>query len=147
MMPDLDSTDLKILEILTSDARTSISDIARRVHKSRTAVEARVARMEAQGPILGYTTRLAAPTNEAPCHTAFMQFTHTRPNLCAQVWDYIKDKPGVIEAFSLFGDVDLLVRYDHTHISNMMEFKESALATGLVKSVTIMPVLRHWQEQ
>lgn len=146
-MPDLDSTDLKILEILTSDARTSISDIARRVHKSRTAVEARVARMEAQGPILGYTTRLAAPTNGSPYHTAFMQFTHTRPNVCAQVWAYIKDKPGVIEAFSLFGDVDLLVRYDHTHIGNVMDFKESTLATGLVKSVTIMPVLRQWQEQ
>jgi Lrp/AsnC family leucine-responsive transcriptional regulator len=146
-MPDLDSTDLKILDILAADARTRISDIARQVHKSRTAVEARVARMETQGPILGYTTRLAAPPNNVPSHTAFMQFTHIRPNVCAQVWACIKERPGVIEAFSLFGDVDMLVRYDHTTIGDVVEFKESVLATGLVKSVTIMPVLRQWPEQ
>jgi len=146
-MSGLDSIDQKILQILTADARTSISAIARRVHKSRTAVESRIERLEAQGIILGYTVRCAPDSHCGPGHTSFMQFVNNGTDVCAQVWDSIKDHPGVLEAYSLFGNVDMLVRYDHVTIGNVVDFKETVLATGLVRSVVIMPVLRHWQQQ
>ncbi len=53
----LDDRDLKILSTLEADARTPISEIARAVNLSPTAVRQRIARLERDGVIGGYTIR------------------------------------------------------------------------------------------
>ncbi|MDO5027435.1 MAG: Lrp/AsnC family transcriptional regulator [Tissierellia bacterium] len=54
-MCELDKTDNAILEILKQDARTSYSEIGKRVHLSRVAVSTRISEMEKNGIIAGYT--------------------------------------------------------------------------------------------
>lgn len=56
MMPKLDALDEKILAILKQNARTPLSEIAKRINRSRTAVQARVQKLEETGIVLGYTT-------------------------------------------------------------------------------------------
>ena len=53
-----DTTDLRILSILQNNAREPISQIARQVNLSGTAVLRRIHRMEDQGVILSYRTRV-----------------------------------------------------------------------------------------
>jgi len=54
-MRDLDETDLEILQLLTDDARRPYSEIADHVDLTPPAVSDRVARLEDQGIIRGFT--------------------------------------------------------------------------------------------
>jgi len=54
----LDATDLKILELLQADARTSNTDIAREVDLVPSAVLERIRRLEKKGIIEGYAARV-----------------------------------------------------------------------------------------
>ena len=47
-----------LLSVLREDARASTADIARKLGLSRTTVQNRIARLEAQGVIRGYTVRV-----------------------------------------------------------------------------------------
>jgi DNA-binding Lrp family transcriptional regulator len=55
----LDATDRQLIALLQANARTSTADLARRLHVARTTVVARLARLERDGVIVGYTARLA----------------------------------------------------------------------------------------
>ena len=52
---DLDATDVRILNALVDDARTSIADLARSVGLSPPSVSERIKRLEEAGVIEGYT--------------------------------------------------------------------------------------------
>lgn len=55
----LTAADEQLLSILREDARISTAEIARRMGLSRTTVQSRVARLEREGVIRGYTVRVA----------------------------------------------------------------------------------------
>ncbi|WP_353095980.1 Lrp/AsnC family transcriptional regulator [Tissierella praeacuta] len=57
-MYQVDEIDIKILEILKEDARTSYSKIAELVHLSRVAVRDRILRMQEEEVILGFTVQI-----------------------------------------------------------------------------------------
>ena len=52
---DLDAADVRILDALVDDARTSIADLARSVGLSPPSVSERIRRLEEAGVIEGYT--------------------------------------------------------------------------------------------
>lgn len=54
----LDDTDLRILELLQTNARISNAEIARQIDLAASAVLERIRRMEERGVILGYETRI-----------------------------------------------------------------------------------------
>jgi DNA-binding Lrp family transcriptional regulator len=54
----LDDLDHGILRLLADDARMPIANVARRLRVARSTVQARLARLEADGTIAGYTVRL-----------------------------------------------------------------------------------------
>ena len=54
----MDNINWKILEILQQNARISFADLAKAVHLSAPAVAERVKRLEEQGVIEGFTTRI-----------------------------------------------------------------------------------------
>ena len=58
---ELDSFDRKILEILSVEARISMTELATRVGLSKTPVLARVKRLEKDGIITGYRALINAP--------------------------------------------------------------------------------------
>ncbi|MEY3273824.1 MAG: hypothetical protein RLZZ341_2730, partial [Pseudomonadota bacterium] len=54
-----DDLDRRLLALLQADARAPVAELARRLGVARTTVLARLARLQAEGVIVGYTVRLA----------------------------------------------------------------------------------------
>ena len=69
---DLDRMDKRILEELASDARRSVTELARNVGLSKTPVQARIKRMEKAGVIRGYRAMLD-PVQLGLDHVAFVE--------------------------------------------------------------------------
>ena len=57
----MDKFDRQILDILKTNARCSVSDIARDVSLSRSAVNARIKKLESDKVITGYCAQVAEP--------------------------------------------------------------------------------------
>jgi DNA-binding Lrp family transcriptional regulator len=60
----MDALDHQIITLLRHDARRSISDLAAELGTARATVRARIARLEREGQILGYTVILRADAVE-----------------------------------------------------------------------------------
>ncbi len=67
----MDDTDRQLLGLLRADARATVLSLARRLGVSRGTVQNRIARLERDGVILGYTVRLREAV-ETPRITALM---------------------------------------------------------------------------
>lgn len=61
----MDTLDTAIVTILRHNGRRSVTDIAAELRTTRATVQARIARMEARGDILGYTVVLKADAGAA----------------------------------------------------------------------------------
>lgn len=72
MSDSLDATDRRILAVLTEDARTPMTNLARRVGVARSTVQVRLARLEATGVIAGYTIRRPRSTGADDRTTALV---------------------------------------------------------------------------
>jgi Lrp/AsnC family leucine-responsive transcriptional regulator len=72
MPNDLDSFDLAILAVLEGEGRLSAQDIGARVGLSKSPVQARIKRLEAQGVIRGYGARLDRVAM-GQAHVAFVE--------------------------------------------------------------------------
>ncbi|MFN7724189.1 MAG: Lrp/AsnC family transcriptional regulator [Rubrivivax sp.] len=57
-MRALDDTDLELIALLREDARATVAALAARLKVARGTVQNRMARLEADGVIVGYTVRL-----------------------------------------------------------------------------------------
>ncbi len=60
----MDDTDRRLVALLRHDARASIATLARKLGVARGTVQNRMARLEAEGTILGYTVRLKPQVEE-----------------------------------------------------------------------------------
>ncbi|MBU2942175.1 winged helix-turn-helix transcriptional regulator [Shimia thalassica] len=69
---DLDRLDHAILEVLSSDGRISITDLAKRIGLSKSPTQARLRRLEAEGVIAGYRV-LVDPIRLGLDHVAFVE--------------------------------------------------------------------------
>lgn len=61
--------DRQLIDLLKANARASVASLARRMGVARSTVKARIARLEAEGVIAGYTVRLGQ-SPERPAITA-----------------------------------------------------------------------------
>lgn len=69
---DLDRLDRRILEVLTSDGRISVTDLAKQIGLSKSPTQARLRRLEAEGVIAGYQA-LVDPIRLGLDHVAFVE--------------------------------------------------------------------------
>jgi DNA-binding Lrp family transcriptional regulator len=60
----MDSTDRELLSLLREDARVSVATLAKRLKVARGTVQNRMARMETDGTIVGYTVKLKPQVEE-----------------------------------------------------------------------------------
>ena len=60
----MDSTDRKLLSLLRDDARVPVATLAKSLKVARGTVQNRLARMEADGTIVGYTVKLKPQVEE-----------------------------------------------------------------------------------
>jgi DNA-binding Lrp family transcriptional regulator len=120
---ELDAVDGRILELLVSDARRSASEIGRLVGLSPAAAKRRIDRLEETGYIRGYTAVL----DHAMLGSHLEAFTELRFAPGTQVDEIEKavaDLPELVEAFTLAGDPDALIRLrvrDVDHLKGVLD--------------------------
>lgn len=136
MRVDLDDIDRRILGELQADGRLTHVALAARVGLSRSAVQERVARLEREGVILGYTVRLGRPAS-APGLRAYLLVrggaSHDRVVRAVQAF------PEVKVADSVSGDIDLVLQLEVERIEALNGIRdELAKMPGVVSTQTLL---------
>lgn len=123
-LDDLDRLDLRILQALQQDGRTTNLKLAETVALSPTAVLARVQRLTRDGYILGYEARL----NPAKLGAAMLVFVEvlldrTTPNVFDQFKAAVQVYPEIMECHMVAGGFDYLLK---TRMADMLAYRNFA---------------------
>ena len=95
-----------LLSVLREDARASTADIARKLGLSRTTVQNRIARLEAQGVIRGYTVRVHDDYARSRIHAHIL--ITLRPKQMTSVVKSLQGMHEVRVLYSISGGHDLI---------------------------------------
>ncbi|WP_342609556.1 Lrp/AsnC family transcriptional regulator [Vibrio tritonius] len=101
----MDKFDQNIIACLTKDARQTNADIARKVGLSRSAVSARIRKMEEQQLILGYRVELKPQENKV---AAYFQLFFSR-SCCDEIEVIIRPYKEIKSCHSTSGEVDMII--------------------------------------
>lgn len=63
----MDTTDRELIALLRDNARTPVMTLAKKLKVARATVQNRIAKLEEQGIIMGYTIRLQSDAIERGC--------------------------------------------------------------------------------
>lgn len=102
-----DEKDAELLALLRTDARLPATALAARLGVSRSAVQQRLARLERDGVIIGYTAVLgekAAPVGVLAAHVLIEVGARDLPRLIAN----LKSRPEIRRCYTASGQFDLL---------------------------------------
>lgn len=135
----LDEISLRILKELRANARTSFTEIGRRIGLTAPAVAERVHRMEEDGVITGYHAAVDPRKLGLPI-TAFIQIV-SKNGQCTPISEFALRQAGVTECCHITGEKDVLIKASF----GSMEAVE-ALVNRLTQygNVTTSIVLSSW---
>ena len=123
-LDDLDRLDLRILQALQQDGRTTNLKLAETVALSPTAVLARVQRLTLEGYILGYEARLN-PLKLGAAMLVFVEvlLDRTTPNVFDQFKAAVQVYPEIMECHMVAGGFDYLLK---TRMADMLAYRNFA---------------------
>jgi Lrp/AsnC family leucine-responsive transcriptional regulator len=139
-LPDLDATDLEILELLRLDARRTLADIAGRVSLSAPAVKRRVARLERLGVITGYTAEIDHAKLGRPIE-AFTELRFAGDTKVADIKGVAAGHPEVQAIYTTAGDPDALVRIRVRDVGDLTRVIDLLRRSGRVTGTKTLMVL------
>jgi Lrp/AsnC family leucine-responsive transcriptional regulator len=137
---DLDKVDEAILDLLVEDGRRSASEVGRRVGLSPAAAKRRIDRLEELGVITGYRAVL----DHEKLGRNIEAFTELRFAGATQVGDIdrtVADLPELVEAFTIAGDPDALVRLRVTDLDHLKRVIDRIRRTGKITGTKTLIVL------
>ncbi|MCW8335836.1 Lrp/AsnC family transcriptional regulator [Vibrio sp. SCSIO 43135] len=107
----MDKFDQHILDILRHNARSSVSDIARQVNLSRSAVTARIQKLEQDKTILGYHAQLAEPEQQQTiqAYLALKFDMSSTTHHCESYAEQIYKINGVKWCHAISGETDMML--------------------------------------
>lgn len=107
----MDKFDKQIIDILKLNARESMSDIARQVSLSRTAVTARIQKLESEKVILGYHADIAPADSKEKikAYLALKFDTSSSTQYCETYADEIYKIDGVKWCHAISGETDMML--------------------------------------
>lgn len=136
----MDAIDREIVRLLRINARASISEIARAVNLSAAPTARRIARLEEEGVIRGYTA-LVAPTATL---TAFTELRLGGATETGEMLRVLRTVPEVQQSFTISGDPDLLVKLHVRDVHHLQEVVNGFRRTGLVAGTKTLIVMDEW---
>lgn len=104
----MDELDQAIIGQLSSDARMSLSTLARRLKVARSTVQARLERLETSGVIAGYTVKLGEAARAGRLRASAL--LEIEPRAQAAILSRLKSIPEVERVLTTSGRVDLLLQ-------------------------------------
>jgi Lrp/AsnC family leucine-responsive transcriptional regulator len=137
-----DSIDEKLVSLLRQNARLTLTALARALGLSRTAVQARMARLERDKVILGYQAVIgdARGAGETDSLKAVLALTFSqRP--CAPVAQTFRHWPEIISYYSVTGPQDayLVVRVSNTQdLCRLVDRLSAVAGVASVQSAVVL---------
>jgi DNA-binding Lrp family transcriptional regulator len=108
-----DKFDQQIIDLLKENARISVSDLAKKVNLSRTAVTARIKKLEQDGTIKGYHAIVGSEGQHAEnAICAYLALKFDTSTSSATFEDYSKKIhliDGVLHCYGISGETDLMI--------------------------------------
>ncbi|MEM0357849.1 MAG: Lrp/AsnC family transcriptional regulator [Candidatus Bathyarchaeia archaeon] len=124
----LDSTDIKILELLREDARKTYTDIGKLLGIAHSTVYDRIKRMERYGIIKKYTALVDLEKVGAKTVTAIMTI-YTDPKESEKVAEKLCEFPQVLEVYtSLSEELQIIAKVMAESQENLHEFIATTVA-------------------
>lgn len=102
----MDALDIRLIELLTENSRASITQLAQQLGVARATVQERMQRLERNGPLRGYTVRLA-PEYQAQQITAHVMIA-ADPKKQATLTRALQKMPKVRALYTISGQYDLI---------------------------------------
>lgn len=135
----LDETDRKLIALLRKDARAPVVALAKGVGLSRSAVQARLARLEDEGTIRGYTALLGGAHTPAVRAILLLRI-ETRP--CAAVLKRFAGWPEIAACWSVAGPaLDAVVLAETDSNEALGELRARLAEIPGIAQVTTAPIL------
>lgn len=104
----MDNIDLKLITILQQNARTPLKNLAEQVYLSSPATAARLARLEKEGIIEGYTAQISLKKIGMPI-VAFINLD-LDPKLKPSFYPFVRSHPNVLECSCVTGRYSQLIK-------------------------------------
>lgn len=121
---NLDNIDIQIEDLLQKDARIKVSDIARIVHLSITAVVRRIERLEDRGVIRGYRALLSAEKVGMNVHGFIVGGVYSVS--LQELQRYIDSVPNIVRCETIIsGGKEVLLEFYFRDLDELMRFYES----------------------
>lgn len=149
----IDDMDRKILGELQRDAAQSLDEIARRVGSSKTPVWNRIRKLREAGVIRQQTVLLDAEAlGFEACFFVLIRTSEHEADWQAKFLKALRDRPEVLEAHRLAGDIDYILKvqvqnaraYDTFYQALISEVKvhnvTALLSMEEIKSTTMLPL-------
>jgi DNA-binding Lrp family transcriptional regulator len=102
----VDTVDRQLLSLLRNDARMTVADMAKAVGVSRGTVQNRIARLESDGVVMGYTVRLRSSADDQSVR-AFMTVA-VEGNRTDEVLKALRGDPAVATLHTTNGRWDIV---------------------------------------
>lgn len=136
-----DQTDRDLIALLQANARDSTANLARKLGIARTTVVARLARLERDGVLVGYTAKLAID-DERPRVMAHVGIT-LEPKRGRAVLARLQKLPELRQLFSVSGTFDYIavLRADTTARLDAL-LDEIGELEGVIKTTTSVVLAR-----
>lgn len=119
---ELDEVDRQLLKLLLQDPRLSQRQLAREIGMSPPAVGERIARLERQGLVRGYTTVVDWAALGYP-GLVYIPMTLTTDADVAEIVGALRSIPELTELVVVTGSYDLFARFrirDHSHLQRLL---------------------------
>jgi DNA-binding Lrp family transcriptional regulator len=139
MARDNDATDRRLLAFLQMNARESVAALSRKLGTARTTVQERIARMERNGTIAGYSVLLRRdPFNQYVEVLAMLSVTNRKMKA---VTDQLREFPEIVLCQVASGEFELICRIRVAHLEDVQPVLEALGEIAGVERVRSIMVL------
>ncbi|MGY4397135.1 Lrp/AsnC family leucine-responsive transcriptional regulator [Sphingomonas sp. UYAg733] len=128
-----DATDRRILAALKNNARASATALGQMVNLSRTSVQARIARLERRGDIIGYVAVIRRQDDGATVEAILSLTLGERP--CAPVIARFARWPEIVSLYSTAGPIDAVAVVRTGSVAELSRLIDRLSAVAGVQSV------------
>ena len=136
----MDQKDKKLISLLRKNARTSTSELARKMAMSRTTIQERIKRLEQRGDISGYTVTLSKEITEnlVTAHVTIK----VEPAAQTSAIRYMQKMQSARALYTISGEYDLIVILEAKNTADLDAALDDLAAVAGIERTKTSIILR-----
>ncbi|MDQ0246713.1 Lrp/AsnC family leucine-responsive transcriptional regulator [Bacillus fengqiuensis] len=125
----MDELDIRLLELLQLDGRTSISKLSKELALSRPSISERLNRLQEKGVIDGFSARVS-PAAVGRDVLVYIQLSDLRIKSYTDFEKWLLENPNIIECHRLTGSISYLLKAAVPSMDHLSKLIDSLLPFG-----------------